>query len=315
MRAAFSNLNKSKRKIFSLIFQLTIFLLLSFPVICRTTISVDAAEPVLVDYIFCNSNIITIDETNPIDEAIAIKDGIILAVGSTNNIQGNYTTIVPENNIDLKGLTIMPGIIDGHTHLMWSMLYGGFETMDGAQEIALAFGYTTLNEKGVDGWERDIQPLLDAEQNNELRLRVNIFPIYNLAFLDENNETITVERWYPDRDPILDHDRMLRVPGIKIYADGAYGNRGLPAMTIPYTQEMLDDWGGKDPYGELYLNQTALNSTVKIIHDKGFSCAFHAMGDRAIETVLNAIEYALDGATNDNARHQVEHNSFIRLLV
>ncbi|NHK30214.1 MAG: amidohydrolase family protein [Asgard group archaeon] len=206
----------------------------------------------------------------------------------------------------------MPGIIDGHTHLMWSMLYGDFETLDGAQQIVLAFGYTTLNEKGVDIWERDIQPLLDAEQNNELRLRVNIFPVYNLAFLDENNESIVVERWYPERDPILDHDRMLRVPGIKIYADGASGDRGIPTMSVPYSDEMLELYGSTSVYGDLYFEQAELNLIVKTIHDKGFSCAFHSMGDRSTETVLNAIEFALDGSTNGNYRHQIEHNSFIR---
>ncbi|HUT80059.1 MAG TPA: amidohydrolase family protein [Candidatus Bathyarchaeia archaeon] len=313
MQTLLKQLNRAfNRRVSCQTFQAIVFIILIFPLVGQPFIlQVDAAEPVLVDCIFCNSNIITVDETNPLAEAIAIKDGVIVAVGDTGDILENYQTV---NNtcFDLDGLTIMPGIIDGHTHLMWSMLYGGFETMLGAQQIALAFGFTTLNEKGVDGWDRDIQPLLDAEQNNELLLRVNIFPIYNLAFLDENNEPMIVERWYPDHEPILEHDRMLRVPGIKIYSDGALGNRGLPAMSTPYTQEMLDAWGGTDPYGNLYFNQTELNSIVKTIHDKGFSCAFHSMGDRSTETVLNAIEFALDGETNDNYRHQIEHNSFIR---
>ncbi len=301
----------TKQNINAIIIQILIISSLLYPLIGNKNKSQVTADSVIVDYIFVNSNIISVDETNTIHEAIAIKNGEIIALGTTEEIVVNYHTD-NETTYDLEGRTIMPGIIDGHTHLMWSMLYGGFETLIGAQQIALAFGYTTLNEKGVDGWDRDIQPLLDAEANNELLLRVNIFPIHNLAFLDENNETIVVERWYPDFDPILGHDHMLRVPGIKIYADGAYGNRGLPAMSTPYSQEMLDAWGGRDPYGELYFNQSVLNETVKTIHDKGFICAFHSMGDRSTETVLNAIEYALDGATNDDARHQIEHNSFIR---
>lgn len=303
----------ASKKLSSLITQLSLFIILLLPCIVNSNnLQTKAIDSELVEYIFCNSNIITIDENNPITEAIAIKNGVILALGNTEEIVQNYRTELDNNTMDLKGLTIMPGIIDGHTHLMWSMLYGGFETLIGAQQIALAFGYTTLNEKGVDGWERDIQPLLDAEQNNQLLLRVNIFPIHNLAFLDENNESIAVERWYPDYDPILDHDRMLRVPGIKIYVDGANGYRGLPAISTPYSAEELEAFQGTSLYGDLYLNQTELNATVKTIHDKGFSCAFHSMGDRSTETVLNAIEYALDGATNDNAHHQIEHNSFIR---
>jgi predicted amidohydrolase YtcJ len=269
------------------------------------------ADLISVDYIFFNGDIITINETTPLFEAIAIKDGNITALGSTGDILGNYTAAV-ENTYDLEGKTIMPGIIDGHTHYMASLVWGGItlpEIYD-AQELALSYGYTTLNEKSIDLAELDL--FKDAENFGHLRLRLNLFPIYNYAFLDENNESTVVERWYPDHDPILDNDRMLRIPGIKIYADGASGNRGFPAMSTPYTQEMIDLWGIENPYGNLYFNDSVLKTVVDTIHDKGFSCAFHAMGDRAIETVLNATEYALNGSTNENARHQIEHNSMIR---
>jgi len=269
----------------------------------------NAQDTVIVDYIFANAKIITIDVSNSIEEAIAIKGGEIIAIGDTDYILANYAT-EDETTYNMNGLTIMPGIIDGHTHLIGSIFWGGYETLAGGQQLAMAFGYTTLSEKSID--EGQVEILQEAEANGTLRMRLNLFPIHNLASLDHNNETIILERYWPTNNPILDHDKKVRVPGIKIYADGASGLRGLPAMTIPYTQEMLDLWGGKDPYGELYINQTALNATVDAIHDKGFSVAFHSMGDRAIDTVLTAIEYALNGSTNDPYRHQIEHSSFLR---
>jgi len=36
------------------------------------------------------------------------------------------------------------------------------------------------------------------------------------------------------------------------------------------------------------------------------------MGDQAIENVINAIEFALDGEPNELYRHQIQHNSLIR---
>ncbi|MBY8994187.1 MAG: amidohydrolase family protein [Candidatus Heimdallarchaeota archaeon] len=301
-----------KPKLKSFLIFLSLFFTLLIPIFSNSIIiQTKAADAEQVDYIFSNANIITVDEANPLEEAIAIKDGKIHAIGSSEEILAKYYTD-EGNTLHSNDHTIMPGLIDGHTHLMWSANYGGFETLQGAQSIAMAFGYTTLNEKGADGWDRDIQPLLDIEAAGELRIRLNVFPIYNLAFLDENNESINVERWYPDRGPILDPGRKFRVPGIKIYSDGAYGNRGLPAMSVPYTPEQLEAFMGTSVYGDLYMNQSTLNAVVKTIHDKGFSCAFHSMGDRSTETVLNAIEYALDGETNDNYRHQIEHNSFIR---
>ncbi|NHJ49985.1 MAG: amidohydrolase family protein [Asgard group archaeon] len=295
---------------FSLVF---FALILLTPQIFNSKISqITAVDPETVDYIFCNTNIITIDDNYPLAEAIAIKNGFIIDVGDTEHIIQNYRTELENNTMDLNGLAVMPGIIDGHTHLIRSELDEGFQTLYGAQQIALAFGYTTLIEKSFKDWNSEIQPILDAEQNNELLLRINIFPDFNLCYLDENNESIVVELWYLDHDPILDNDRMLRVPGIKIFADGAYGNRGIPAMSIPYTPELLEIYESSSLYGDLYFEQYELEDIVKTIHDRGFSCAFHAMGDRAIETVLNSIEFALDGASNDNYRHQIEHNSFFR---
>ncbi len=287
---------------------LPVLIILMCPFIAPVIHQADAS-PQFVDYIFCNGNIITIDETNPLVQAIAINDDLIVGLGSTEEILENFAT-ENETTYDLDGRTIMPGIIDGHTHYMASLFWiGETETIYESQIIALANGYTTLNEKSIDMGE--FQWLKEAEQNNTLRLRVNAFLIYNYAWL-ENNETVLVGHWNPDLEPLLDHDRKLRVPGIKIYLDGAYGNRGFPAMSDPYTQEMMDLWGIINPYGDLYFNQSELNSIVDSIHDRGFSVAVHAMGDRATETILNAIEYALNGTDNDNARHQIEHNSFIR---
>ena len=43
----------------------------------------------------------------------------------------------------------------------------------------------------------------------------------------------------------------------------------------------------------------------------GLQAAVHALGDRAVENALHAIESVLDGAPND-LRHRIEHNMFIR---
>ncbi len=285
------------------------FILVILAPFTGTGSTLQQASPTIVDYIYCNSNIITIDDSSSLFEAIAIKDGIIVALGSNEEILSNYEA---ENNqcYNLEGRTIMPGIIDGHTHYMASLFWiGETETIYESQILALANGYTTLNEKSIDMGE--FQWLQEAEQSNTLRLRVNAFLIYNYAWL-ENNESVLVEHWNPDLEPLLNHDRKFRVPGFKIYLDGAYGHRGFPAMSDPYTQEMIDLWGIINPYGDLYFNQSELNSVVDSFHDRGFSVAVHAMGDRATETILNSIEYALNGTDNDNARHQIEHNSFIR---
>ncbi|MDG1279451.1 MAG: amidohydrolase [Algoriphagus sp.] len=68
------------------------------------------------DLVFANGIVYTVDEANPTAEAVAVKDGLILAIGSTAEISehiGDQTEV-----IDLEGKTMTPGLIESHAHLM-----------------------------------------------------------------------------------------------------------------------------------------------------------------------------------------------------
>jgi predicted amidohydrolase YtcJ len=66
------------------------------------------------DSVLLNGKIITVDAQDTIAEALAIRDGRVLAVGSNRAIRalaGERTEVV-----DLQGLTATPGLIDSHCH-------------------------------------------------------------------------------------------------------------------------------------------------------------------------------------------------------
>ena len=68
------------------------------------------------DIVFKNGTIYTVDNENTTAEAVAVKDGMIIAIGSTANIskhEGDGTEVV-----DLEGKTMTPGFIESHGHLM-----------------------------------------------------------------------------------------------------------------------------------------------------------------------------------------------------
>ncbi len=80
------------------------------------------------DMILVNGKIITVDKNFSIQEAVAIRDGKILAVGTTSNIRslaGDQTKVV-----DLNGRAVIPGLIDSQIHF----LRAGFRW---AQEVRL----------------------------------------------------------------------------------------------------------------------------------------------------------------------------------
>ncbi len=263
------------------------------------------------EIIFHNGNLITMEADQPLAQAIAIRDGLILAVGSNAEIlalQDANTTLV-----DLQGRTLLPGFIDGHSHILTFPARKGC-TLAQAQQTALSYGFTGVSEMWSN--EDTLNSLLQAETNGELRLRVNVFASYNDGILDDSRQKIMLNTWYPAQAPILDPARMLRIPGIKIFVDGDNSQpaRGCWAMSDPFEPGagVLKRGICATTSGDLYWQQAELNNAVKQAQEAGYRVAFHAMGDRAIETALNAIEYALDGESNDLHRHQIAHNSMIR---
>ena len=73
-----------------------------------------AAEPA-ADTLLINGKIITVDAGDAVVEALAIRDGTILATGTTTEMEA---LAGPETvRIDLAGRTATPGLIDTHIHL------------------------------------------------------------------------------------------------------------------------------------------------------------------------------------------------------
>lgn len=67
------------------------------------------------DIVFNNGNIYTVSDKQPKAEAIAVKNGKIIFVGSSEQVKA-YTSANTQI-IDLKGNTVVPGMTDAHYHL------------------------------------------------------------------------------------------------------------------------------------------------------------------------------------------------------
>src|SRR5687768_13997051 len=69
----------------------------------------DAADLVLI-----NGKIVTVDEQFTIVQALSVKDGKILRVGTDREVlqtKGDDTEV-----LDLGGKMVLPGLMDSHTH-------------------------------------------------------------------------------------------------------------------------------------------------------------------------------------------------------
>ena len=73
-------------------------------------------ESLYADTILVNGTVITVDDTRPTAEAVALKGDRILYVGSNDEVRqcaGRSTRV-----IDAGGKTVLPGFIEPHTHFM-----------------------------------------------------------------------------------------------------------------------------------------------------------------------------------------------------
>ncbi len=89
--------------------------LLPTAALCALTLVSGPVFSQTADTIYTGGDIITINDAAPSAEALAVKDGKILAVGAKDAVlktKGDATKVV-----DLAGKTLLPGFIDGHGHL------------------------------------------------------------------------------------------------------------------------------------------------------------------------------------------------------
>jgi len=96
-----------------------------------------AAQP--ADTVLVNGKILTIDALFTTRQALAIRDGRIIAVGTTADIR--KLTGPNTASIDLNGRTVVPGLIDSHLHAIRAALSFSTEVnWIGARTLAEAVG-------------------------------------------------------------------------------------------------------------------------------------------------------------------------------
>jgi predicted amidohydrolase YtcJ len=75
-----------------------------------------SAMTAALDLILVNAKVTTLDRENPMAEAVAIRDGKFLAVGSEQEVRA--AAAANATIIDAKGRRLIPGLIDSHIHVI-----------------------------------------------------------------------------------------------------------------------------------------------------------------------------------------------------
>ena len=225
------------------------------------------------------------EKSLPLAQAVAVRGKLIQAVGSDKEIlalQGSDTVV-----IDLQGKTLMPGFIDTHRHTEDRNQTNFVDD----QQLLVQNGITSTAYLYVD--DGILSTLKAMDNSGQLRARTSLYLVYATACGK------VVGNWYRNYPPTNEPGEMLRIAGVKVYADG--GSCEYPATSFDRPNV---------GQGNLWFTQDELNTIVSDIDTAGYQIAIHAIGDRAVKEALNAIESTLDGQPN-TLRHRIEHNTTV----
>lgn len=252
----------------------------------------EAPQPVdsAVTVVFYNGQVITMEDSQPMAGAIAIKGQLIQMVGENDQVlAGAGPNAVL---IDLGGRTLMPGFVDTHSHVFDQAGSLG-EDLYSVQTLALRHGVTSIGDMWVTA--DLVDQMREIDRAGELRLRLSLYLAYN-----DSCGVPLPQDWYLAYPQSIEPEDRLHITGIKVFADG--GSCNAPAVSFEYPNGV-----GR---GDLYHTQEQMNAIVASIQEDGYQAAVHALGDRAVDQLLNAIEAALTGGPN-TYRHRMEHSGVV----
>jgi predicted amidohydrolase YtcJ len=167
------------------------------------------------------------------------------------------------------------------------------EVLAGYRECFRQFLRNGITSVHVAGVSASSATLLEKARTGETPVRLYVM-------LSEGSREEAVARKTDRQNDALD----VRYGAIKLF----HGN-SLSAQTCwlskPYANR--PDYFGVPPA----RSQASLNKIILEVHEAGLQVCVHSNGDREIEMVLNAFDYALKQKPRVNHRHRIEHCSVV----
>lgn len=173
-----------------------------------------------------------------------------------------------------------------------------------ASDRYLAEGITSCQEAGVGGILGTAEPVevaayQMARRSGRLRVRVTMMPVvetlHGCAHHTDDHEPFSLDLGLHSGFG----DEWLRFGPTKIFADGSL---------MGCTAAMFEDFDGQPGNnGYFQMPEQRLHELILTAHRSGWQVATHAIGDRAVSSVLDAYEAALRAHPRADHRHRVEH--------
>ena len=200
--------------------------------------------------LYANANLLDGEHAARPGSSVIVEDGHILAVGTTESVASSpYDEVV-----DLKGRTLMPGLVMGHYHAAYRGYgeEGGSQTATAVEQaffalgnvqMALKCGYTSLISAGTHyNIDVELAQAIDAGEVVGPRLvscSRNYMPAMSADSVMENEELCMAQGPDGFREGVLfDLERGVKI--IKIFASGGHGAPEGMCMSADEIKAVVD---------------------------------------------------------------------------
>jgi predicted amidohydrolase YtcJ len=163
------------------------------------------------------------------------------------------------------------------------------KALDNSLKYTASLGVTTIGFMSCDAASLSLLQILKESRGLSVKVRV-----YLKDTLMHTLSSLGVRRGFGDDN--------LKIMGIKIFADGSLGAR------TAWLSEAYSDL--PETCGMPTIKEEKLKEIVYECHKAGLQLAIHAIGDKAIDSVIDS--YRLIGEGFSNYRHRIEHASVLR---
>ncbi len=237
------------------------------------------------DMIVINANMYTVDKAFGKAEAMAIRNGRFLEIGSVGQIQGKYTSA---QIMDAKGKTILPGLIDAHCHFynlglkQQTVDLVGTKSYREVLDRVVSFHKEQSGEFIMgNGWDQNDWELKEFPVKKELD---SLFPDIPVALRRVDGHALLVNQKALDLAGI---DGNTRVAGGEVITAG-----GTPTGVLIDSPMQLVL--GQLPAPDKEAQVRALKAAEKICFDNGLTTVNDAGLDRQVIELIDSLQQTGD---------------------
>jgi predicted amidohydrolase YtcJ len=253
--------------------------------------------------IFHNGRIVTVDPQFRIVEAMAILDGRIVATGTNSDILKLARS--GTERVDLRGRTVLPGLIDSHVHAPSASMYEFAQPVPDMESIEDVLGYVRARAETTEPgrWITLSQVFITRLREQRYPTRVeldNVAPRHPVAFrtgpdaslnsmalsmsgIDAKFKVPDGQPCRVERDPSGQPTGILRNCGRHI-PSGTEGSTPTDVQRLDRLRELLADY-----------NSVGITSIVDANTDQAGLELYRTLRDQNALTCRTFLAYGVDG--------------------